>query len=933
MKCLFSLSPIRLLLCITACLLATVHPGISHAQEAGAIITVAGGSLGDGLPATKASLIFPMNMALDNEGNLLIVDTGLLRKLNFGDGTLTTLAGQLIRYREDDVVTRPPTGPLLARDIAVDAQNNRYVADYYNNCVHQITPDGAITRFAGTGEFGSSGDEGPAAQATLKSPTGVAVDSKGRVYILEGTDGRIRVVDDEKKIHTYAVTLGRPVGLAIDGEDNLYYILGSRVYRLAPNGSPVVVAGSGTTGYSGDGGLATRARLNRPSDVAVDGEGSLYIADQENFVVRKVDPNRIITTFAGIGPGNMSLDANGQPYPEDRFAGDGGPAEAARLNRPAGVMVDREGRLLIADSGNRRVRRVDPQGVITTLAGGHGDGNLATQTHLHLPLGMAVDLSGNLYIADGEAYRIRKVSPEGVLTTAAGNGTVVFPRHDLSATQTALQYPNSVVTDRSGNFYLSYPSVVLKVDSQGNVTVIAGGGDLDEDHVPATSVKLRDPRGLALDRAGNLYISEYWAHRVRKVDPNGIITTYAGQAPPLPEGSNSYQGGFSGDGGPATEAQLYSPSGLATDRHGNLFIADTRNGRIRRVTADRIIDTVSGWGKPDSEPLNLGYFNSIALDAEGHLYVAESHLHPPANLRGRALKFAPDLKTYSIIAGGGETYEEGEPATEALLQDTRDAVIDAEGNLYLSDRDHQRVFKVIGVAAPGLVAGDPMRLTLEPSTAALQSGQSQRFTVRGEYPVTWSILEGEGTLDPDGTYRAPDEIREEGTVTITAAATEVPGLTATATIRLLPPLWIEPETVTLQAGETQLFRVSPEGFVSWSLVSETGETTIEADGAINADGSYTAPPEVAESREVIVRAEDEAGRVATARVHLEVKPFAPGDVNRDGSVDVSDAILVLRYLVDLAALDAEQLQIGDLTGEGEVSVADAVAILRRAVGL
>ena len=318
-----------------------------------------------------------------------------------------------------------------------------------------------------------------------------------------------------------------------------------------------------------DGGPAVEAELYNPDGVAVDGAGNLYIADSSNHRIRKVDATGTITTVAGTG--------------EFGFGGDEGPATAAQLDFPRGVAVDSAGNLYIADAGNNRIRKVDATGTITTVAGTGefgfgGDEGLATTARLAFPRGVAVDGAGNLYIADTSNQRIRKVDSTGTITTIAGTGERDFSGDEGLATTARLASPNGVAVDGAGNLYIADTSNqrIRKVDSSGVITTIAGTGEFGfgGDEGLATTARLASPNGVAVDGAGNLYIADISNHRIRKVDTAGVITTIAGTG----------EFGFSGDGGPAVLARLAFPGSVTVDGTGNLYIADTENHRIRKLT-------------------------------------------------------------------------------------------------------------------------------------------------------------------------------------------------------------------------------------------------------------------------------------------------------------------------------------------------------------
>ena len=272
------------------------------------------------------------------------------------------------------------------------------------------------------------------------------------------------------------------------------------------------------------------------------------------------------------------------------YAGDGGPATAAELSDPFGGAVDSSGNLYVADYGNARIRKVTSSGTITTAAGtgteGYGgDNGAATRAELNYPIGVAVDSAGNLYIADTYNHRIRKVS-NGVITTVAGNGTAGFSGDNGSATSAQLNYPYSVAVDAAGNLYIAdYGNNRIREVSGGVITTVAGNGTqgFSGDSGPAVNAQLSEPVSVAV-RAGNLYIADFGNNRIRSVSA-GLIATAAGNG----------KLGYSGDGGPATSAELYSPRGVSVDANGNLYIADTYNQRIREVTSG-VIFTIAGDG-------------------------------------------------------------------------------------------------------------------------------------------------------------------------------------------------------------------------------------------------------------------------------------------------------------------------------------------------
>ncbi len=327
-------------------------------------------------------------------------------------------------------------------------------------------------------------------------------------------------------------------------------------------------AGTGTAGYSGDGGAGTAAQINQPAQMAVDASGNLYIADINNNRIRKVTSGGTISTFAGTGTAS--------------FSGDGGAATSATLNGPRGVAIDTSGVIYIADSANHRIRKVTTGGVISTIAGtgtaGYsGDGGAATSAQLNTPRGLAVDASGNIYVADTSNNRIRRISSGGVISTVAGTGTASYSGDGGAATSATINGPYDIALDGSGCVYLADTNNnrIRKFCLAGSISTVAGTGtaSYSGDGGAATSATLNGPTGVALDTAGVLYISDFANNRLRKIKPTGTITTIAGTGAAT----------STGDGGPATSATIYAPRSLVISSN-HLYVAEQGNNFIRVLT-------------------------------------------------------------------------------------------------------------------------------------------------------------------------------------------------------------------------------------------------------------------------------------------------------------------------------------------------------------
>jgi small nuclear ribonucleoprotein (snRNP)-like protein len=333
------------------------------------------------------------------------------------------------------------------------------------------------------------------------------------------------------------------------------------------SGTITTIAGNGKEGYSGDGSSAINAELNAPNSIAVDASGNVYIADTKNNRVRKVGTNGIITTVAGTGVWG--------------YSGDGGPAINAQLSNPEGIAVDASGNLYIADSWNHRVRKVTADGIITTIIGTGdqefgGDGDMAIHAKLAAPRDLVFDKYSNLYIADSHNSRIRKVDTNGIITTVAGNGTSGDSGDGGPATDATLYIPSYIEIDLSGNLYIpsKLTHTVRKVNSYGIISTIAGIGDYgySGDGGPASTAALSNPCGIAVDDLGNVFIADASNYRIRKININNIISTFAGG------------GSGSGEGVPPTSIWLNGPHAVEFDASGNMYIADTYNHIIRKIS-------------------------------------------------------------------------------------------------------------------------------------------------------------------------------------------------------------------------------------------------------------------------------------------------------------------------------------------------------------
>jgi sugar lactone lactonase YvrE len=373
----------------------------------------------------------------------------------------------------------------------------------------------------------------------------------------------------------------------------------------------ITFAGTGTLGYSGDGGPATLAELTTPSGVAVDKTGNVYITDQNNSRIRKVSPSGVITSIAGKGVAG--------------YSGDGGLATNAMLNWPTGLAIDTAGNVYIADQFNNVIRKVAAAaGIITTIAGNNaligfsGDGGPATNAALWHPADVGVDHSGNVYFVDQDNSVVRKVNTAtGIITTAAGIDTAGYSGDGGPATKAKLNFPQGIAVDSAGNVYIAdfYNSCIRKVNTAtGIITTVAGNGmgGYSGDGGPATNAEIYDASAVAIDDSGNMYISDYYNSMIRKVNAaTGIITTIAGN------GTAAY----CCDCNLATNAEMNYPEGVAVDKKGNVYIADFGNARVRKVT-----DSFHCLALHDKESSLLPVLNIFPNPSPGQFCIRLSNL-------------------------------------------------------------------------------------------------------------------------------------------------------------------------------------------------------------------------------------------------------------------------------------------------------------------
>ena len=617
----------------------------------GTITTIAGNGIagfsGDGVPALESSLNFPAGLAFD-KGNLYVADRNnhRIRKIDL-KGIISTVAGTGIPECCNDNGLAVEAHLHFPSDIDVDTEGNLYISDRSNNRIRKVNSDGIITTIAGLGKPGYGGDFGPADKALLKYPFGISLDNKGNLYIADRGNNRVRKIDQRGIITTIAgdgthsfggdygpasqSSLAFPTDVIVDSLAIVYIAdrNNNRVRKIDRLGVITTLMGLSQTEFNGDNEIAAETTLHLPFALALNGEDRLLVVDRNHFRVREVRlQSNQVETIAGNGT--------------FLFRGDGGPGAGATLDAPSGIALDSKGNVLFADRLHQRIRRVGSNGIIETVIGNgkqgnEGNGRPGIEATLHLPEVLVIDHEDNIYLTQrsGNAWIIRKFSAEGIITHFAGNGRQGNTGDAGPATEASFHtisdiaadgsgnifiadsinrnirkidkqgiistiaeaslealgtevHPNGIVFDKVGSIFFSDSgsSKVYKIDTSGAITLIAGTGDFGDhgDEGPALEAGLRSPGGLAIGPDGFLYIAEQTTHRIRKVDSSGVITRYAGTG----------KFGYSGDGGPAIEANIKTPFRMDFDREGNLYFSDRDNNRIRKVDTSGVITTIAG---------------------------------------------------------------------------------------------------------------------------------------------------------------------------------------------------------------------------------------------------------------------------------------------------------------------------------------------------
>jgi sugar lactone lactonase YvrE len=455
----------------------------------------------------------------------------------------------------------------------------------------------------------------------------------------------------------------RPNGIVVDATGTIYVAdqNNHRIRKITAAGVVTTLAGSGTPGFTD--GTGTSAQFNSPTGVAVDGSGNIYVADSGNNSIRKITSSGVVSTLAGSSTPGLS----------------DGTGSAAQFYTPYGITVDNSGNIYVSGYDSHRIRKITPTGTVTTLAGssyGFADG-MGSSAKFFSPLGLAVDSSGNIYVSDERNNKIRKITPAGLVSTLAGSGAQGFS--DGIGTTAQFHYPFGIAIDNSDNLYVSdnYNSKIRKVTPQGMVTTIAS---------------VYYPYGIAVNGLGDIYVAASFQHKVEKISQTGsvIVNTLAGSAAI----------GFADGSG--TAAQFKYPTGVASDDSGTVYVADTQNNRIRKITSAGVVTTLAGSGAQGfaDGTGTAAQFNNptgVSVDGTGNVYVADS-----GNNRIRKITSSGNVST---LAGSGASGNANGVGTQAQFYLPQSIYVDLGGTVYVADKGNHLIRKITSAGVVTTLAG------------------------------------------------------------------------------------------------------------------------------------------------------------------------------------------------------------------------------------
>jgi sugar lactone lactonase YvrE len=665
-------------------------PTFDSTEILGNVTTFAGKAVyaGDDGPLKDAGFGQPHGMVYDSQGNLFVADNSTIRKIT-PQGVVSTLAGSVNNSGSADGTGSAARFSILV-GMAIDSNDNLFVTDLFNHTIRKITPAGVVTTISGTAGVDGS-DDGIGSAARFLLPAGIAIDSNDNLFVADSFNHTIRKITPAGVVTTFAGTAGvsgsndgtgtqskfsSPRGIAINSSNELFVADESHKIRKITSAQVVsTFAGSGASGNHDATGTA--ATFNDPRGLAVDSSNNLYVADTSNNIIRKITTGGVVTTIAGqAGVGIGTLDGTGAN---------------ARFYYPMSIVEDGSGNLIIGEPNIGLLRKVNSSGVVTTIAGPtklyNGSGSVA---RFNRPAGMDIDSQRNIYVADYQSHTIRKITPAGVVSTFAGTEGITGST-DGTGTAAKFHTPFAVAVDSSDNVFVAdfNNKVIRKITPAGVVSTFAGStGVPGSDDGTGSVARFNGPIAIAVDGENNLYIADQFNYTIRKITPAGVVTTLAGTA-------GNY--GYVDDTGPLAQfSMIYD---LTVDQDGNIFATDYEEGSgeysyIRKITPAGVVTTVAGGynvnGFADGPGLSatFGFAYGIESDGAGNLYVTDYYFN---SIRKLDSSFNVTTLAGSSSQATGRADGAG---TNATFYYPSGIAFDPTGILYVSDFYNRTIRKI-----------------------------------------------------------------------------------------------------------------------------------------------------------------------------------------------------------------------------------------------
>ncbi|GEM_PF-645252 len=808
-----------------------------NADQGQEVTTIAGSyqsTFTDGT-GTEASFSNPYGIDVDNGGNVYIADYNYnrIRKIS-PSGEVTTLAGSGLPTYQDGLQALAAFNK--PSDLVVDASGTVFVSDQDNYAIRKVTASGQVSTLAGGNGSGTVDGAGTIARfGEIKS---LDIDDEGNLYVADRGNRSIRKISPEGLVSTFAgsgalgsadgtgtnASFGNLEGIVLDNDDNLYVTDGyaRNVRKITSAGVVTTLAGSGSR-VTVDG-TGTEASFFNLNGIDVDDEGNVYVAEYSRGTIRKITPEGVVTSVVG---GDSGVDA---------------------VYSALGIVWEPGGTIYATDAIGNHVYKVRPDNVIELIAGGASgtlrNGALREAT-LDSPHDLVIDeLSGNIFFTERGNHVIRKISPDGQVSTFAGSGTMGFA--DGSPEEASFNFPAGIVINSAGYLFVAdiVNNRIRMINPNGNVSTFAGSGEAAYADGTGEGASFNGPRGLEMDADGNLYVSDMFNARIRKVTPDGVVTTLAGS------------GVWNFQDGTGTEAAFVQPMGLSMGPDGDLYVADQGNNRIRKITSGGVVTTVAGsgsFGSEDGAAGSASFANpeNVLADDQGNIYVAE---------RSRIRLITPD-GTVSTFAGSGNAGATDGTGTSATLGGPFGMVFNAEEDILVADEGSHLIRKVsvAGVSLTGEPTGQAgtheVSLTVTDGNGG-SSDQNFTVTVTDNQAPEFTSTPGTG-VEPNASYKYKVEVEDANGDAVTISAPVLPDWLSLTSQMVI---------TTIAGGNGEVFR---EGTGTEAGFRDPRDLVVDRAG-----NAY-----IADSRAHVIRKVDKEGVVTT----FAGEPFDPGITEGTGT--------------------------------------------------